>query len=98
MNCCSLQCNDLIHSVVLDLTSAHCRVQVRCSDTTNVASCGSSCDKLLACGRHYCKALCHTGNATYVLTEVLLPFTSHGILARRVVSDILLLRSLSGVL
>lgn len=36
-------------------------ITTRCSDRRSVLTCGKCCDKLLECGRHRCKQICHVG-------------------------------------
>ena len=46
-----------IITVIYYLSSA---VSLPC--TEDIPTCGSTCDKLLACNRHYCTQRCHTGS------------------------------------
>ena len=50
-----------MYAVIIHSLTVLVSVQVRCSNTTNVPSCGSTCDKVLECGRHRCEELCHAG-------------------------------------
>ncbi|KAL7152740.1 hypothetical protein ABFS83_04G118600 [Erythranthe nasuta] len=36
-------------------------IATRCSDRKSVLTCGQTCDKLLECGRHSCRNVCHVG-------------------------------------
>ncbi|KAI3976464.1 hypothetical protein MKX01_008322 [Papaver californicum] len=36
-------------------------ITTRCSDRKSVLTCGQLCNKVLECGRHSCKKICHTG-------------------------------------
>ncbi|OVA01126.1 zinc finger protein [Macleaya cordata] len=36
-------------------------ITTRCSDRKSVLTCGQRCNKVLECGRHHCKKICHTG-------------------------------------
>lgn len=76
LNCGNHTCNDLCHDGdcqncdIKVHKSCHCGKKKAIVDCSQDFSCEKSCSRILSCGNHYCKLICHEGDCEKCKTEV----------------------------